>query len=82
VVARSKENFNLYSFIHLDVHLDIDWGSVDGCLPCLRAGKGMPRFCRVIWIGAVVGAGHACAMVVRVVSAIPSPCFFLSNNSL
>ncbi|KAL3788806.1 hypothetical protein HJC23_006259 [Cyclotella cryptica] len=64
VVARSEENFNLYSFIRSDVPLDIDWGSDDGCLPCLRAGKGMPWFCGVIWIGAVVGAGHACAMAI------------------
>ena len=38
-----------------------DW---NGYLPCCKVGKGVPWLCGVVWIGAVVGAGHACAMAV------------------
>jgi len=33
-------------------------------LPCHQRGKGIAWLCGFIWIGAVVGIGHACAMAV------------------
>jgi len=42
-----------------------DWWKVG--LPCHMRGKGMAWLCGFIWIGAVVGIGHACAMAVSVI---------------
>eukprot|EP00578_Thalassiosira_sp_NH16_P030150 CAMPEP_0181078288 /NCGR_PEP_ID=MMETSP1071-20121207/1404_1 /TAXON_ID=35127 /ORGANISM="Thalassiosira sp., Strain NH16" /LENGTH=662 /DNA_ID=CAMNT_0023159589 /DNA_START=67 /DNA_END=2055 /DNA_ORIENTATION=+ len=35
-------------------------------LPCHQRGKGMAWLCSIIWIGSVVGIGHACAMALSV----------------
>ena len=35
-------------------------------LPCHQRGKGMAWLCSIIWIGSVVGIGHACAMAVSI----------------
>ena len=35
-------------------------------LPCFQRGRGMAWLCGLIWIGAVVGAGHACTVALSV----------------
>lgn len=53
----------------------VDFGSgVDGILsnvwnvglPCFQRGRGMAWLCGLIWIGAVVGTGHACTVAISV----------------
>ena len=57
-----------------------DW---NGYLPCCKVGKGVPWLCGVVWIGAVVGAGHACAMAVSgngVIDLFTLDCFYETNR--
>lgn len=35
-------------------------------LPCYQRGRGMAWLCGLIWIGAVVGTGHACTVAISV----------------
>ncbi|KAL7432878.1 hypothetical protein ACHAXM_003300, partial [Skeletonema potamos] len=35
-------------------------------LPCHQRGRGMAWLCGLIWIGAVVGTGHACTVALSV----------------
>lgn len=65
VLQTGGENVTLSTFIDAtSLPSKVSWDFEDGCLPCHRAGKGIPWLCGAAWITSVVGTGHACAMAV------------------